>query len=134
MKPTDIPKIAFHTHQGLYEFVIMPFGLTNAPSNFQALMNQIFAPYLRKFILIFFDDILIYNLNLDQHLDHLKTAFEVLRANHLYVKLSKCIFAKDEVGYLGTSYQEKESKPISASSQQWWSGLDPRQWENQGNF
>ena len=79
----------------------MAFGLTNALATFQALMNQIFAPYLRKFILVFFDDILIYSPNLEQHLTHLQTTFEILRSNQLYVKLSKFIFAKNEVGYLG---------------------------------
>jgi len=97
----DIPKTTFKTHQGIYEFKVMPFGLTNAPATFQALMNHLFAPYLRKFLLVFFDNILIYNPNLKQHLSRLKTTFEVLRSNQLYVKLSKCTFAKEEVEYLG---------------------------------
>ena len=79
----------------------MPFELTNAPATFQPLMNHLFAPYLRKFILVFFDDILVYNPNLKQHLSHLKTTFEVLKVNQPYAKPSKCSFAKSEVEYLG---------------------------------
>ena len=101
MAPSDIHKIAFRTHQGLYEFTVMPFGLTNAPAIFQALMNQLFLPYLRKFILVFFDDILVYSPTIEEHLMHLRTTFEILKSHQLYVKLSKCTFAAKEVEYLG---------------------------------
>ena len=87
--------------------MVMPFGLTNAPSTFQALMNHVFRPYLKKFILVFFYDILIYNHTLELHLLHLQTTFEVLRANSLYAKRSKCFFGENQVQYLGHIISEK---------------------------
>ncbi|XP_062176260.1 uncharacterized protein LOC133881329 [Alnus glutinosa] len=98
---SDFPRTAFRTHEGHYEFLVMPFGLTNAPSTFQNLINQIFRPYLRKFILAFFYDILIYSKDLDTHITHLSLALDTLRRNQLFVKLSKCRFGCSEVDYLG---------------------------------
>lgn len=97
----DTYKTAFKTHQGLFEFLVMPFGLTNAPASFQALMNDVFAEYLRKFVLVFFDDILIYSTCIEEHERHLRLVFEKLRAHELFLKHSKCDFAKSEVEYLG---------------------------------
>jgi hypothetical protein len=84
MHPTDIETTAFCTHQGLFEFTIMPFGLTNAPAMFQALMNEILAPYNQKFVLVFFDDILIYSFTWAEHLQHVKMVFMLLRQHHLF--------------------------------------------------
>jgi hypothetical protein len=79
----------------------MPFGLSNAPATFQALMNDIFGDYLRKFILVFFDDILIYSENMSDHLQHLSIALSLLRQFQLYAKMSKCVFGVSQVEYLG---------------------------------
>lgn len=101
MHPGDIAKTAFRTHHGHFEFLVMPFGLTNAPSTFQSLMNLVLRQFLRRCVLVFFDDILIYCRSYTEHLQHLRSVLEVLRENSLHVKRSKCSFASDSVAYLG---------------------------------
>jgi hypothetical protein len=101
MHVEDIEKTAFRTHEGHFEFLVMPLGLTNASATFQSLMKSVLRPFLRKFVLVFFDDILIYSPNWSSHLQHLNAVFSALRANHLRLKLSKCSFARPTVTYLG---------------------------------
>ena len=93
MKEADIPKIAFITHEGHYEFLVMPFGLCNAPSTFQSLMNKLLKACLRKFVLVFFEDILIYICTWDDHLLHVDKVLHLLQENQLFVKNTKCSLA-----------------------------------------
>jgi hypothetical protein len=89
----DEPKTTFKTHSGLYEFKEMPFGLTNAPASFQSVMNNIFASLLRKYVLVFMDDILVYNKTMADHLVHLQQVLQILQDNSFLLKRSKCLFA-----------------------------------------
>ncbi|WVZ68005.1 hypothetical protein U9M48_017002 [Paspalum notatum var. saurae] len=101
MHPNDIAKTAFRTHHGHYEFLVMPFGLSNTPATFQALMNDVLRPYLRRFVLVFFDDILIYSTTWVEHLQHISVVLGALRSHRLHLKRSKCSFGASSVTYLG---------------------------------
>ena len=101
MLPEDDHKTTFKTHHGHYQFKVMPFGLTNAPATFQCIMNQILQPFLRKFVLVFLDDILIYSNTLEDHASHLEQVLATLRQHQLYLKSSKCTFAQNSLEYLG---------------------------------
>jgi len=107
LRPGEGFKTAFQTHCGLYEFRVMPFGLTGAPGTFQAAMNTTLAPCLRKFVLVFFDDILVYSETLEEHIQHLQVVFELLRKDQWKIKLSKCAFAQRQISYLGHTISEK---------------------------
>jgi hypothetical protein len=94
----DIPKTAFVSRYGLYEYTVMSFGLTNAPAYFMYLMNKVFMEYLDKFVMLFIDDILVYSRSEEEHL---RLALQKLRENRLYAKLSKCEFWMKQVAFLG---------------------------------
>ncbi|RVW45033.1 Retrovirus-related Pol polyprotein from transposon 297 [Vitis vinifera] len=101
VKRQDIHKTAFRTHNGHYEFLIMSFGLMNAPSTFQSLMNDIFHTHLWKFVLVFFDDILVYTRDLQSHVHHFEVVFSILHDQKLFANMSKCHFAQLKLEYLG---------------------------------
>ena len=90
VQESDVPKTAFRTRYGHYEFLVMPFGLTNAPAAFMDLMNRVFQPYLDRFVIIFIDDILVYSGSSEEHSEHLRIVLQTLRERQLYAKLRKC--------------------------------------------
>lgn len=107
IREEDIPRTAFRTRYGHYEFVVMPFGLTNAPAVFMDSMHRCFNQYLDKFVVVFIDDIQIYSPSKGVHEEHLRIVLSILRQNQLYAKLSKCDFWLKEVAFLGHVINEK---------------------------
>jgi hypothetical protein len=107
MRESDEEKTAFKTHSGHFQFRVMPFGLTNAPATFQCLMNTVFAPFIRKSVIVFLDDILVYSASWERHLSHLRQVLLTLCQNQLFAKLSKCAFAWTSIIYLGHIISEQ---------------------------
>jgi hypothetical protein len=101
IRECDIPKTAFISRYGLYEYIVMSFGLTNAPTYFMYLMNNVVIEYLDKFVMVFIDDILVYSRSEEEHEEHLHLVLQELRDHRLYVKLSKCEFWLKQVAFLG---------------------------------
>ena len=101
VKEVYVPKTAFRTHSGHYEFLVMPFRLTNALAAFMDLMNRVFHPYLDQFVVVFIDYILVYSKYAQEHEHHLRIVLQILRENQLFAKLSKCDFLLKEVSFLG---------------------------------
>ena len=111
VKTTDIPKTAFRTQRGHFEFIVMPFGVTNAPATFQRLMNNIFKEELDAFVLVYLDDILIFSQTLQEHIHHIRQALEKLRKAKLYARLHKCSFFEKKWKYLGFDVSAQGVQP-----------------------
>ena len=101
MAPGEEFKTAFQTHNGHYEYRVMLYGVTGGPATFQTVMNLILAPLLRKCVVVFIDDILIYSKSWEDHLLHIQEVLSILQQNNFHVKMSKCLFAKQQLSYLG---------------------------------
>ena len=101
VREIDIPKTAFRTRYGHFEFTMMSFGLTNSPAAFMDFMHRVFHPYLDRFVVVFVDDILIYSETEEDHEDHWRVVLQTLRDHHLYAKFNKCEFLLTEVRFLG---------------------------------
>ena len=101
VRENDIPKTAFRTRYGHYEFVVMSFGLTNTPIAFMNLMNNVFKQYLDLVVIIFVDDILIYSRNEEEYASHLRVVLQTLKDRQLFAKFSKCEFWLQSIAFLG---------------------------------
>ena len=101
IRESNIPKIAFVTRYGQFEFTVVSFGLTNAPAYFMNMMNKVFMDELDKFVVVFIDDILVYSPTAEEHEHHLRTVLDKLAQHQLYAKFSKCEFWLQGVAFLG---------------------------------
>ena len=124
MKDCDIPKTAFSTRYGHFEFTVLSFGMTNAPATFQTLMNSIFHEYLDRFLILYLDDMLVYSRTLEEHYEHVKAVLQKLQEHKLYANPEKCIFFADKIEYMWDSfYPTKALLPIRTKFKPFKTGL-----------
>ena len=114
----DIPKTAFGTHEGHCEYLVMPFGLMNAPATFQSLMNEVFRDLLRRGVLVFFDDILVYHEEWEEHIEGLRVVLGILRQHCLYANKEKCSFGQNELRVFGAYHHTTRSGSGSKQGQE----------------
>jgi hypothetical protein len=101
LREGDEPKTAFQTHHGHFEYRVMPFGLMGALATFQDFMNQLLAPFLRKWVVVFLDDVLVYSATMEEHVGHLKQVLDLISQQQLYLRESKCVFDQAKLEFLG---------------------------------
>lgn len=118
MKLGDEWKIAFKTHDRLYEWRVMPFSLCNVPSTFMHLMNKVLKPFLNKFCVVYFNDIQIFSKGRTEYFQHLRLVLQVLRIHKLYLNIKKCLFASSSVHFLGyiVSYEGLKIDPVKVEA------------------
>ena len=110
IRKEDVPKTAFNSRYGHFEFVVMPFGLINAPAAFMDLMHRVFKPYLDRFVVVFINDILIYSKTCEDHEQHLRLVLQILKEHQLYAKFSKCEFWLEKISFLGHVISKEDKR------------------------
>jgi hypothetical protein len=132
--PDDVPKTAFRTKYGLFEWTVMPFGLSNAPATFQSMVNSIFSDMIDDFLIVYLDDILIFSPTLEEHLTHLDKVLQRLQDNNLHCRVTKCEFLKQELEYLGYRIRNNQVSVLPSRLQAIRDFEPPTSWTDHRSF